>query len=83
MGVQYPKLRNMAHTVPLLTFSLLPKDQAFILYLLLLQLALCRVATLNISPYITYSADYIFSFGHLRSVRIFRELKIERLESSS
>ena len=32
MRVQYPKLRNMAHTTSLLTFSLLPKDQAFIFY---------------------------------------------------
>ena len=29
MRVQYPKLRNMAHTTSLSTFSLLPKDQAF------------------------------------------------------
>ena len=32
MRVQYPKLRNMAHTASLLTFSLLPKDQAFVFH---------------------------------------------------
>ena len=33
--VQYPKLRNMAHTTPVSTCSLLPKDRTFIFYLLL------------------------------------------------
>ena len=33
--------------------------------------------------YIIHSANLYFSFGPLRSVRIFRVLKIERLESSS
>ena len=32
MRVQYPKLRNLAHTTSLSTFSLLPKDQTFIFY---------------------------------------------------
>ena len=50
MRVQYPKLHNMVHTTSLLTFSLLPKDQTFIFYVLLLQLALCRVAALKSLP---------------------------------
>ena len=33
MRVQYQKLRNMAHTVSLWTFSLIPKDVTFIFYL--------------------------------------------------
>ena len=40
--------------------SLLLKDLSFNLYLLLLQLVLCRVAVLKVSPYIIHSAGYIF-----------------------
>ena len=43
-----------------LNILLLPKDQIIIFYLLLLQLALCRVAAQKVSPYIIHSADYIF-----------------------
>ena len=32
MWVQYPKLRNMAYTTSLLTFSLILEDQTFIFY---------------------------------------------------
>ena len=48
-----------------LNVLLLPKDQTFIFYLLLLQLVLCRVAAVKSLPvhypdYPYISADYIF-----------------------
>ena len=55
--------------------SLFSKDPSFNFYLLLLQLVLCRVAALKVSPYIIHSAGYIFFFGALRSARIFREIR--------
>ena len=84
MRFQYPKLRNMAHTTPFERFHCFQRIKViYIFYLLLLQLTLCRVAALKVSPYIIHSADYIISFGSLRSVRIFRVLKIVCLVPSS
>ena len=47
MRAHYPKLRNIVHTISLSMLLLLPKDQTFIFYLLL-------VSTLN------YIIDYQF-----------------------
>ena len=41
-------------------FTALKGSQFFIFNLLLLQLVLCRLAALKVSPHIIHSADYIF-----------------------
>ena len=48
-----------AHPFLIIMFTAL-KGSKFYFYLLLLQLVLCLVAALKVSPYIIYSADYIF-----------------------
>ena len=54
---------------------LLPKDQTFLFYLLLLQLVLCRVAALKKSPRTSSIVQIIFYLGPLKSVKIFRVFK--------
>ena len=49
MKVHYPKLYDMSHLLTL-NILLLLKDLTIIFYLLLLQLVLCRVAALKVSP---------------------------------
>ena len=51
-GASYPLLGPLRFTTFLLTFLLLSKDQASIFYLLLLQLALCRVSAVKSLPVI-------------------------------
>ena len=74
MKVHYPKLYNIAHLS--LNFLLLPKDLTIIFYLLLLQLALCRVAALKSLPVHHPYCRLYFSFDPLRSVKIFRVFQI-------
>ena len=83
MRVQYPKLRNMPHTTSLCMF-IASKGSSF--YIIFAITAVGVVVALKVSPNIIYGADYIIYFGPLRSVRIFRVIKIVqiiRIESSS
>ena len=58
MRVYYPKLYTVVHLDPL-NVLLLPRDITIIFYCLVLQLVLCRVVVLKVSPYIIHNADKI------------------------
>ena len=57
--IQYPKPQYGPYLFSLIS-PLLLKELTLDLYLLLLQLVLCRVKALKIAPYIIHTADYIF-----------------------
>ena len=74
MRVQYvPEIAQYGPCyIPLNVFTVSKGSNFYVFYLLLLQLALCRVAALKSLPvHHPYGADYIISFGTLGSVRIF------------
>ena len=68
--IQLRSLNDLHYKLNVITFNYVP--QTFIFYLLLLQLVLCRVAALKISPYIIHSADYIFIY---RSFEISQDIQ--------